>query len=148
MVLIKLAILALVIVVGLTVFSGDYLEPFAPFGIAGIGAAAGSFFFQADDGIRDGHVTGVQTCALPISPLGRKGRTQLRSRPARSGGVRSRRRWREPGECPFEQQRGGSPGHSPGSLRASPADPRPRAGSGRSCWLRRLGQDREDVRGG
>src|SRR6266508_6494843 len=25
------------------------------------------FFFQADDGIRDGHVTGVQTCALPIS---------------------------------------------------------------------------------
>src|SRR5207253_5430553 len=28
------------------------------------------FFFQAEDGIRDGHVTGVQTCALPI--LGRK----------------------------------------------------------------------------
>src|SRR5690625_8034003 len=26
------------------------------------------FFFQAEDGIRDGHVTGVQTCALPISP--------------------------------------------------------------------------------
>src|SRR5439155_2156724 len=25
------------------------------------------FFFQAGDGIRDGHVTGVQTCALPIS---------------------------------------------------------------------------------
>src|SRR5215510_16457661 len=25
------------------------------------------FFFQAEDGIRDGHVTGVQTCALPIS---------------------------------------------------------------------------------
>src|SRR5439155_16404606 len=24
------------------------------------------FFFQAEDGIRDGHVTGVQTCALPI----------------------------------------------------------------------------------
>src|SRR5690625_7201395 len=24
------------------------------------------FFFQAVDGIRDGHVTGVQTCALPI----------------------------------------------------------------------------------
>src|SRR5439155_12726771 len=23
--------------------------------------------FQAEDGIRDGHVTGVQTCALPIS---------------------------------------------------------------------------------
>src|SRR5439155_11120017 len=27
------------------------------------------FFFQAEDGIRDGHVTGVQTCALPIFPL-------------------------------------------------------------------------------
>src|SRR5437870_5854332 len=25
------------------------------------------FFFQAKDGIRDGHLTGVQTCALPIS---------------------------------------------------------------------------------
>src|SRR5690606_40385209 len=27
------------------------------------------FFFQAEDGIRDFHVTGVQTCALPISAL-------------------------------------------------------------------------------
>src|SRR5690606_40065910 len=27
----------------------------------------GPFFFQAEDGIRDFHVTGVQTCALPIS---------------------------------------------------------------------------------
>src|SRR5439155_3713736 len=26
----------------------------------------GCFFFQAEDGIRGGHVTGVQTCALPI----------------------------------------------------------------------------------
>src|SRR5690606_40348224 len=28
------------------------------------------FFFQAEDGIRDFHVTGVQTCALPILALG------------------------------------------------------------------------------
>src|SRR5437588_3933842 len=28
---------------------------------------SGSFFFQAEDGIRDHCVTGVQTCALPIS---------------------------------------------------------------------------------
>src|SRR5690606_39614333 len=28
---------------------------------------AALFFFQAEDGIRDFHVTGVQTCALPIS---------------------------------------------------------------------------------
>src|SRR5690606_41175267 len=27
------------------------------------------FFFQAEDGIRDFHVTGVQTCALPIWPV-------------------------------------------------------------------------------
>src|SRR5207249_7958595 len=27
------------------------------------------FFFQAEDGIRDRNVTGVQTCALPIYPL-------------------------------------------------------------------------------
>src|SRR5690606_40703122 len=26
------------------------------------------FLFQAEDGIRDFHVTGVQTCALPILP--------------------------------------------------------------------------------
>src|SRR5207253_8028440 len=34
------------------------------------------FFFQAEDGIRDGHVTGVQTCALPILP-GQKAETDL-----------------------------------------------------------------------
>src|SRR5438309_11620350 len=33
------------------------------------------FFFQAEDGIRDGTVTGVQTCALPISV--RRGRGRL-----------------------------------------------------------------------
>src|SRR5699024_11540048 len=27
------------------------------------------FFFQAEDGIRDRNVTGVQTCALPIYPV-------------------------------------------------------------------------------
>src|SRR5690625_4545440 len=32
-----------------------------------------NFFFQAEDGIRDGHVTGVQTCALPIYAKGRAG---------------------------------------------------------------------------
>src|SRR6266481_7175020 len=41
------------------------------------------FFFQAEDGIRDGTVTGVQTCALPISgeiPAGRR-RPQQRVHP-------------------------------------------------------------------
>src|SRR6266403_4278071 len=30
------------------------------------------FFFQAEDGIRDLYVTGVQTCALPISVLAQR----------------------------------------------------------------------------
>src|SRR5690606_40915480 len=35
--------------------------------IMGIGTVLDAdFFFQAEDGIRDFHVTGVQTCALPI----------------------------------------------------------------------------------
>src|SRR5438876_3355489 len=37
------------------------------------------FFFQAEDGIRDGRVTGVQTCALPISPEQRAPLEQLLS---------------------------------------------------------------------
>src|SRR5579863_10595070 len=32
-----------------------------------------AFFFQAEDGIRHGRVTGVQTCALPILPMQRVG---------------------------------------------------------------------------
>src|SRR5207249_8487086 len=35
-------------------------------GAGGAGRAV-HFFFQAEDGIRDRNVTGVQTCALPIS---------------------------------------------------------------------------------
>src|SRR5256885_3889620 len=36
--------------------------------------AAACFFLQAEDGIRDYKVTGVQTCALPILELGCGGR--------------------------------------------------------------------------
>ena len=32
----------------------------------GVGGCFFFFFFQAEDGIRDDLVTGVQTCALPI----------------------------------------------------------------------------------
>src|SRR5690606_40938162 len=44
-----------------------------------------SFFFQAEDGIRDFHVTGVQTCALPISFSSgtRRARARARVAPAR-----------------------------------------------------------------
>src|SRR6266446_8005935 len=34
------------------------------------------FFFQAEDGIRDYKVTGVQTCALPISEAGQSARVE------------------------------------------------------------------------
>src|SRR5260221_4021371 len=34
--------------------------------LAPVAAGAQDFFFQAEDGIRDHCVTGVQTCALPI----------------------------------------------------------------------------------
>src|SRR5216683_5339187 len=45
------------------------------------------FFFQAEDGIRDLIVTGVQTCALPIS-RGVRVRAMVRSI-ARAGGISS-----------------------------------------------------------
>src|SRR2546426_7788191 len=44
------------------------------------------FFFQAEDGIRDYKVTGVQTCALPISLRRRAGLLdELRGRGAAAG---------------------------------------------------------------
>src|SRR6266498_4562517 len=46
------------------------------------------FFFQAEDGIRDADVTGVQTCALPIAHLGRAGRS-ARPRSRDSGSRRA-----------------------------------------------------------
>src|SRR5688572_9281447 len=50
------------------------------------------FFFQAEDGIRDLTVTGVQTCALPIWTRGRGGRHRpLRRIGAGGGGVQALR---------------------------------------------------------
>src|SRR4051794_41840896 len=46
------------------------------------------FFFQAEDGIRDGRVTGVQTCALPI--LARQ--AAIRHTPPRSSPSAARQR--------------------------------------------------------
>src|SRR5205823_9562486 len=55
------------------------------------------FFFQAEDGIRDKLVTGVQTCALPISKLlardarrssgSAAGRTGSRAHPGRAASI-------------------------------------------------------------
>src|ERR1041384_8596284 len=43
------------------------------------------FFFQAEDGIRDKLVTGVQTCALPISQLDLDALGLQRAVPAETG---------------------------------------------------------------
>src|SRR5437762_11609247 len=55
------------------------------------------FFFQAEDGIRDTSVTGVQTCALPISRhrsrRGGRGYRAWSEAPRRARSV-ARRRWR------------------------------------------------------
>src|SRR5690625_493636 len=76
------------------------------------------FFFQAEYGIRDGHVTGVQTCALPIS-LGRgEHQRQRRGAVLRRAG-RPRRRWsgarlRHPrgrADALLRRNRGDRPGH-------------------------------------
>src|SRR5690606_40651776 len=46
------------------------------------------FFFQAEDGIRDFHVTGVQTCALPISPPAGRAPSAARRSPPGQGNRR------------------------------------------------------------
>src|SRR5207244_8402283 len=46
-----------------------------------------SCFFQAEDGIRDDLVTGVQTCALPISRFACAPRASARSAQAKRGGA-------------------------------------------------------------
>src|SRR5207253_10812746 len=79
------------------------------------------FFFQAEDGIRDGHVTGVQTCALPIcsyrNPGGPGGRSGGRAanprlslptnRPDWGGGGHRKNRQREEGPIRSEERRVG-----------------------------------------
>lgn len=45
MVVVKLAVLALFILLALAAFKGENLTPFAPHGVAGVSAAAGSIFF-------------------------------------------------------------------------------------------------------
>src|SRR5437879_7155960 len=66
------------------------------------------FFFQAEDGIRDTSVTGVQTCALPIfgEHIGhrheRRERGGKRDRPGARAAAAMRRR-----ECRSEERRVG-----------------------------------------
>src|SRR5260370_3107498 len=56
-----------------------------------VAVICGFFFFQAEDGIRDSSVTGVQTCALPISFDAREQVSDARHRfVARADGSSSR----------------------------------------------------------
>src|SRR5256886_9996983 len=77
------------------------------------------FFFQAEDGIRDLTVTGVQTCALPISPSARVSSGAWRRRSGRSSSSTSTApSWRTPCSAraasarssafPFSSRGGGS----------------------------------------
>src|SRR5699024_11390132 len=76
------------------------------------------FFSQAEDGIRDRNVTGVQTCALPISHTGKWSAESVRGRKAecavqrsilskrgipggRISDLRSRQKWVPPGAWRF-----------------------------------------------
>src|SRR2546427_7218549 len=86
------------------------------------------FFFQAEDGIRDLTVTGVQTCALPISSSGRRARDARDHGAAHLGdGVPAAAagplRLRQPPRAP--PVAGGGGGRAP---RAPPGAPRGGAG--------------------
>src|SRR5207253_6845898 len=83
------------------------------------------FFFQAEAGIRDGHVTGVQTCALPI--YARTAARHLRRRRAGPACARTR---------------------TAGRRRRGPALTRARGpdGRGRGAGARRRGNVRSEER--
>src|SRR5206468_5383455 len=75
------------------------------------------FFFQAEDGIRDLIVTGVQTCALPICLPRRRGRRCLRREPgdlrwASSAGAVTAARVRAGSAPRSEERRVGKGGRS------------------------------------
>src|ERR1022692_2931581 len=100
-------------------------------------AIAAPFFFQADDGIRDYKVTGVQTCALPISGPARPAKAP-KATSAFAGASRGPTAWRsEEGRVGKECRSRWSPYHlkkkSATTLRSSSGmDLRPRRrGAGR-----------------
>src|SRR5215203_5262610 len=64
----------------------------------------GFFFFQAEDGIRDIGVTGVQTCALPISGGRWFEPTRRYSTPAVRSRAYARRMTERCWRCPVEME--------------------------------------------
>src|SRR2546422_4208433 len=72
------------------------------------------FFFQAEDGIRDVAVTGVQTCALPILPDARRGDRHLAGLPPQYRHANASRERHVPGR---HRDRPDSPGRDEGRPR-------------------------------
>src|SRR5260370_17019421 len=83
------------------------------------------FFFQAEDGIRDSSVTGVQTCALPIFAR-------------RSSSVRPSRFSRRSNSPAQSDDRSGSEPMS--AAERSPSSARTRTASSRYVWATRTGE--------
>src|SRR2546422_6961647 len=73
------------------------------------------FFFQAEDGIRDVAVTGVQTCALPIFPVLLPGAGHSRfPRDGNGLGSRSTITWKPRMACPRKKDRKPPPSRAQG----------------------------------
>src|SRR5438034_2601320 len=91
------------------------------------------FFFQAEDGIRDHCVTGVQTCALPIcqgdSRRRRRGRVHARRR-RRAGALRRAARADRPRRGGSRAGRRGGAAQGQGGAQAGAPDEAARGGGG------------------
>src|SRR5207253_4267050 len=96
---------------------------------------------QAEDGIRDGHVTGVQTCALPISPPTPRADPLPRDAGRESAAAAPPARWWSPRPPSSSDPRPGRPS-SPSGPRAFPASTL-RTGAWRS-EERRVGNERRE----
>src|SRR3989449_7873975 len=81
---------------------------------AGASSGGSFFFFQAEDGIRDVAVTGVQTCALPIYHLLAASSGDEAERAGRAGGLSAGGQEAGRGGLRTGEGRGGGRGKSPG----------------------------------
>src|SRR2546425_2582332 len=90
------------------------------------------FFFQAEDGIRDKLVTGVQTCALPISRVLRRARGAGHAAGGRGAGPRLAARPQASGDR--RQGRQAEGGTLPDALRLFRSEERRVGKECRSRW--------------
>src|SRR5258708_23983905 len=90
--------------------------------------AEGGFFFQAEDGIRDDLVTGVQTCALPISP-----RSSIGDALESTASVHARGQWRRTRRLILKDLRWAYPLHWRGQAPVLP--PGDQGGTMNANWM-------------